>query len=130
MSTRSYLKEMPAIFKCLNITNSSDILAHLPESAAIAQYPAIALFLQRAWAIKPDFAVTVANACAIAEICAKLDGLPLAIALAAVRIKLLPAQALLQRFEHRLEVLTSGAQNLPMVVEVFLSMLDKRGQYV
>jgi predicted ATPase/DNA-binding CsgD family transcriptional regulator len=88
-------------------------LAQLPGSEALLQYPAIVLFLDRALAIKPDFAVTEANVRVIAEICTRLDGLPLAIELAAVRVKLLPPQSLLQRLEHRLQILTGGAQDLP-----------------
>jgi predicted ATPase/DNA-binding CsgD family transcriptional regulator len=79
----------------------------------LTQYAAIALFLQRAMAIKPDFDVTTTNAQAIAMICRRLDGLPLAIELAAARIKLLPPQALLQRLIHPLNVLTGGRQNAP-----------------
>jgi predicted ATPase/tRNA A-37 threonylcarbamoyl transferase component Bud32 len=88
-------------------------LAHLPEQEALSEYAAVALFLQRAQAVKPDFELAKANARAIATICARIDGLPLAIELAAARIKLLPPQALLTRLEHRLAVLTGGAQNLP-----------------
>ena len=88
-------------------------LVHLPEDESLSHYAAVALFLQRVQAIKPDFQLTKANARAIAEICARLDGLPLAIELAAARIKLLPPQMLLIRLEHRLQVLTSGAQNMP-----------------
>ena len=79
----------------------------------LTQYAAIALFLQRATAIKPDFDVTTANVQTIAMICLRLDGLPLAIELAAARIKLLPPQALLQRLIHPLNVLTGGRQNAP-----------------
>ena len=79
----------------------------------LTQYAAIALFLQRATAIKPDFDVTTANVQTIAMICLRLDGLPLAIELAAARIKLLPPQALLQRLIHPLNVLTGGRQNSP-----------------
>jgi predicted ATPase/DNA-binding NarL/FixJ family response regulator len=87
---------------------------HLPELEALSQYEAVALFLQRAQATMPDFQMTDANAAAIAKICIRLDGLPLAIELAAVRIKLLPPQALLTRLEHRLHVLTAGARDVPV----------------
>jgi len=89
-------------------------LMQLPSPEALIQQPSVRLFLQRTQAIQPAFTLTSANARAIAEICVRLDGLPLAIELAAARIKLLPPQALLKRLSHRLEVLTGGAQDLPV----------------
>jgi predicted ATPase/DNA-binding CsgD family transcriptional regulator len=88
--------------------------AHLPASAeALSGYAACTLFAQRAQAIKPTFQVTQTSAPIIAEICLRLDGLPLAIELAAARTRLLSPAALLARLEHRLEVLTGGARDLP-----------------
>src|SRR5207253_7671642 len=88
-------------------------LTHLPDVAALCQSEALTLFLERAQASKHDFQLTPANARAIAEICARLDGLPLAIELAATRSKLLPPQALLVRLGQRLAVLTSGSRDMP-----------------
>src|SRR5947209_3447641 len=88
-------------------------LTQLPESEPLAQVAAVALFLQRAWATKPDLQLTSTNARAIARICVQLDGLPLAIELAAARSKLLPPQALLARLGQRLALLTGGAQDAP-----------------
>jgi predicted ATPase/DNA-binding CsgD family transcriptional regulator len=88
-------------------------LAQLPEPQVLAQLAAVRLFVLRTQAIQPAFHVTPANSRAIAEICMQLDGLPLAIELAAARSKLLPPQALLKRLEHRLSVLTGGARDLP-----------------
>jgi serine/threonine protein kinase len=86
----------------------------LPERAALVQYAAVALFVQRAQAMLPTFQLSETNARAIAEMCVRLDGLPLAIELAAARIKLLPPQALLIRLSQRLQVLTGGARTLPV----------------
>jgi predicted ATPase len=86
---------------------------HLPSLPALSQYEAVALFIERAQAIKPDFQVTNANALAVAEICARLDGLPLAIELAAARTRLLPPQALLNRLGQRLQLLTSSVRDAP-----------------
>ncbi|HLX59157.1 MAG TPA: protein kinase [Ktedonobacteraceae bacterium] len=87
--------------------------AHLPDLAALPHCAAVALFLERARATQSDFQLTAANAHAIAEVCVQLDGLPLAIELAAARIKLLPPQALLSRLSARLAVLTGGARDVP-----------------
>ena len=70
-------------------------------------------FLQSVQAIKPDFQLTEMNAPVVAKICMKVDSLPLAIELAASRVKILPPNALLTRLGHRLQVLTSGAQDAP-----------------
>jgi predicted ATPase len=85
----------------------------LPEPDLLSQYEAVALFIERAQAVKLDFQVTSTNARAVAEIYVRLDGLPLAIELAAARIKLLPPQALLARLGQRLAVLTGGARDVP-----------------
>src|ERR671916_970760 len=81
--------------------------------AHVAQYEAVRLFVERARAARPDFALTDDNAAAVAEICRRLDGLPLALELAAARIKLLPPQSLLERLGERLKVLTGGARDAP-----------------
>ena len=89
-------------------------LERSPNDTGIGQSTAIALFVQRAQMVHPNFQLTQSNARTIAEICVQLDGLPLAIELAAARIRLLPPQALLSRLSRRFEVLTGGAVTLPI----------------
>src|ERR1700738_3477991 len=84
-----------------------------PGIEALMQFWAIAFFLQRAQAIKPDFRLTADNAQVVTRICAQLDGLPLSLELAASRIKLLPPTAMLARLEHRLSLLTHGPIDMP-----------------
>jgi len=79
----------------------------------LGEYPAVALFLQRAQAVKMGFALTAENALEVARICAHLDGLPLAIELAAARVKLLSPHAILQRLGSRLDFLKGGARDGP-----------------
>ncbi|MFL5733109.1 MAG: ATP-binding protein, partial [Chloroflexia bacterium] len=79
----------------------------------LAQYEAVALFVERALDAKPDFALTSKNAGAVGEICRRLEGLPLAIELAAARIKVLPPEGILARLESRLNLLVGGALDLP-----------------
>src|SRR5579859_3703285 len=88
-------------------------LSHLPESNRLIAYSAVALFVERAQARLPTFQLTQENARAIVELCVGLDGLPLAIELAAARIALLPPQALLARLSQRFQLLTGGARTLP-----------------
>ncbi|HSL47443.1 MAG TPA: tetratricopeptide repeat protein [Candidatus Deferrimicrobiaceae bacterium] len=84
-----------------------------PPLGDLGHYEAVRLFVERATAVKPDFALTNETAPAVAEICQRLDGLPLAIELAAVRIKVLSPQAMLARLSNRLKLLTGGARDLP-----------------
>jgi predicted ATPase len=86
---------------------------HLPDPEALSQYEAVALFVDRAQAIRPGFKVTNENAPAVAQICVQLDGLPLAIELAAAQIRALSPRALLRHLEQRLRLLTGGARDAP-----------------
>ena len=88
-------------------------LANLPTPERLSQYEAVALFIERASSVRPGFELTNDNAQAIAEICARLDGLPLAIELAAATTKILSPQAMLARLERRLPLLAGSSRDLP-----------------
>src|SRR5215469_131125 len=94
------------------------------RAARARRYAAVQLFVERARAVAPGFGLTGGNAAAVAEICRRLDGLPLAIELAAARVKLLPPQALLARLGDRMELLTAGARDLPERQRTLRSTLD------
>jgi predicted ATPase/class 3 adenylate cyclase len=93
----------------LGIPDPTDIR----DAETLSQFDAVALFIERARAVKGDFGVTNQNAPAVAEICARLDGLPLAIELAASRTNVLTPEGILARLEHRLPLLTSATRNIP-----------------
>ncbi|MFN8474707.1 MAG: tetratricopeptide repeat protein [Anaerolineae bacterium] len=88
-------------------------LADLPPAEHCLDYDAVRLFVERAQSVQDDFKLTSKNRRAVAEICVRLDGLPLAIELAAARIKLMAPDALLMRLSSRLKTLTGGARDLP-----------------
>jgi predicted ATPase len=88
-------------------------LTQVPDLAHLAAIPSVALFVERAREANPTFALTPDNAAPIVELCQRLDGLPLALELAAARLSLLTPLALLQRLEHRLPLLSRGARDLP-----------------
>src|SRR4029077_19713618 len=81
--------------------------------ASATQFEAVRLFIARAIAVRPDFRVTNDNAPAVAGIASRLRGMPLAIELAAARVKLLSPDAILTRLEHQLGILAAGSRDLP-----------------
>ncbi|MDQ3928194.1 MAG: tetratricopeptide repeat protein, partial [Chloroflexota bacterium] len=104
-------------------------LPHLGSHAkldieALARNEAISLFVQRAVAVRPNFVLDESNARAVAEICVRLDGLPLAIELATARLKILSPQALLARLRQALTILTGGANDLPARQQTLRDTID------
>ncbi len=99
-------------------------LKHLPSSKELMQYAAVALFYHRACMSKPDFHITELNSSAVAELCVRLDGLPLAIELAAARIKLFSPVALLRRLDQRWELLAHGTRNAPVRQQTMRNTID------
>jgi predicted ATPase len=91
---------------------------------ALSQFPAVALFVQRAVAARPDFELNQQNASAVIEICVRLDGLPLAIELAAARVKVLSPSAMCTRLASRLQLLTGGARDLPQRQQTLRAAFD------
>ena len=91
---------------------------------ALSQYEAVELFIQRARAVRPDFTATDGDAAAIAEICVRLDGLPLAIELAAARSRLLSPEIMRRRLESRLGTLTDGPRDLPARLRTLRGAID------
>jgi len=98
--------------------------AHLPPLTQLSQYEAVALFIERARSVSATFEVTNENAPAVAEISVRLDGLPLAIELAAARIRILTPQAMLGRLERSLGLLAGGARDLPLRQQTLRGAID------
>ncbi|MFN8451627.1 MAG: NB-ARC domain-containing protein [Anaerolineae bacterium] len=99
-------------------------LTQIPELEQLGHNQSVQLFIERAQAANSRFVLTTDNAAAVAEICQRLDGLPLVIELAAARVKLLPPQAMLSRLSSRLSFLTGGARDLPMRQQTLRNSLD------
>lgn len=97
---------------------------HAADLDTLSLSPAVALFVQRVQAILPDFELTSSNAAAVVAICARLDGLPLAIELAAARCKLFPPLALLDVLDRRLHLLTEGSKDLPKRQQTLRGAID------
>jgi predicted ATPase/class 3 adenylate cyclase len=97
---------------------------HPQSLQELSRYEAVELFCQRARAVKPDFLITEKNAPYISEICARLDGLPLAIELAAARSRLLSPESMCTRLESRLKTLTGGARDLPARLQTLQAAID------
>ncbi len=113
------LKVLVTSRECLRIYGEQEFpVAPLEEDSAVQ------LFIQRATAVRPNFAVNVDNSDAIREICRRLDGLPLAIELAAARTKLLSASAILERLQSRLQLLTGGPLDLPKRQQTLRNTID------
>ena len=96
----------------------------MPPLEVLTQYEAVRLFVVRARAVKADFQVTNENAPAVAEICVRLDGLPLAIELAAARTRVLPPQKMLERLGNRLKLLKGGPRDLPTRQQTLRGTID------
>ena len=94
------------------------------DAAQVQRCASVRLFVQRAQAASAGFELTSGNAAAVAEICRRLDGLPLAIELAAARVRLLPPQALLARLDDKMGLLTGGARDLPERQQTLRNTLD------
>lgn len=99
-------------------------LDRLPPPAELVGYPAIALFVKRARMAAPDFRLTPDNAAAVAAICARLDGVPLALQLAAAGVKLLSPEQMVERLASPLDVLVGGARDLPARQQTLRSTLE------
>jgi predicted ATPase/DNA-binding XRE family transcriptional regulator len=97
---------------------------HEPFPEQLDWYEAIRLFVERARAARSEFRITTENAPAVIELCRRLDGLPLAIELAAARVSLLPPEAMLARLGNRLALLTGGARDLPDRQRTLRATLD------
>lgn len=98
--------------------------ADLAAVETLQEYSAIALYVARARTTKPSFALTPENAGAVAAVCRRLDGLPLALELAAARLRLLSPQALLERLDHALNLLTSGPRDRPSRHQTLRAAID------
>ena len=97
---------------------------HLPSLEQLTQFEAVRLFIERAQAVKSDFVITNDSAPAVAEICYRLDGLPLAIELAAARVRLLPPQKMLAQLNNKLKILVSAARDLPARQQTLRGAID------
>src|SRR5215470_11877446 len=95
-----------------------------PDPGQLGRYASVSLFAERARAADPGFELIAGNAAAVAEICRRLDGLPLAIELAAARVRLLPPQALASRLGQRFSLLTGGPRDLPPRQQTLRNTLD------
>lgn len=91
---------------------------------AISAYPAVTVFVERARSTQASFALTAANAGAVADVCRRLDGLPLALELAAYRLRVLSPDALLERLDHALDVLTTGPRDTPQRQQTLRATID------
>ena len=97
---------------------------HRVDIATLAGYDAVKLFVQRAEAVEPGFGLSLDNAGAIADICYRLDGLPLALELAAARVRIFPPRALLARLSSPMHLLTSGAKDQPARHQTLRNTID------